>query len=103
MQMKTQAIPLLRQIMDRFPKATIILDHLSRAPVADGPPYAAAAEFFELAKYEQLYLKVTPINVSPKSWGKGAPETFFAQSDRRVRRLAHRLGLQFSQLRRHAV
>ncbi|MFY9770402.1 MAG: amidohydrolase family protein [Xanthobacteraceae bacterium] len=79
MQMKAQAIPLLRQIMDRFPKATIILDHLSRAPVADGPPYAAAAEFFELAKYERLCLKVTPINISPKSWGKGAPETFFAK------------------------
>ena len=80
MQMKAQAIPLLRQIMDRFPKATIILDHLSRAPVADGPPYAAAAEFFELAKYERLCLKVTPINISPKSWGKGAPETFFAKA-----------------------
>ena len=79
MQMKAQAIPLLRQIMDRFPKATIILDHLSRTPVADGPPYAAAAEFFELAKYERLCLKVTPINISPKSWGKGAPETFFAK------------------------
>jgi len=77
MQMKTQAIPLLRQIMDRFPKVTIILDHLSRAPAAGGPPYAAATEFFALAKYEQVYLKVTPINISPKSWGNGAPETFF--------------------------
>jgi predicted TIM-barrel fold metal-dependent hydrolase len=35
------------------------------------------AEFFALAKYGQLYLKVTPINVSPKSWGSGGPETFF--------------------------
>jgi len=77
MQMKTQAIPLLRQIMDRFPKVTIILDHLSRVPAADGQPYAAAAELFALAKYEQVYLKVTPINISPKSWGNGAPETFF--------------------------
>jgi predicted TIM-barrel fold metal-dependent hydrolase len=79
MQMKTQGIPLLRQIMDRFPKVTIILDHLARAPVADGPPYVAAAEFFALAKYEQLYLKVTPINVSPKSWGDGTAETFFGK------------------------
>src|SRR6201982_944767 len=77
MQMKTHGIPLLRQIMDRFPKVTIILDHLSRAPAADGPPYAAAAEFFALAKYQQLCLKVTPINLSPKSWGNGASETFF--------------------------
>jgi L-fuconolactonase len=77
MQMKTQGFPLLRQVMDHFPKVTIVLDHLARAPVADGPPYAAAAELFALAKYQQLYLKVTPINISPKSWGNGAPETFF--------------------------
>lgn len=79
MQMKQEGIPLLRQIMDRFPKVTIILDHLSRAPFADGPPYRAATEFFELAKYKQLYLKVTPINVTPKSWGKGTPESFFGK------------------------
>jgi L-fuconolactonase len=79
MQMKSQAIPLLRQIMDRFPKLSIVLDHLSRAPAADGPPYAAAAELFALARYERLYLKVTPINISPKSWGNGTPETFFGK------------------------
>jgi predicted TIM-barrel fold metal-dependent hydrolase len=79
MQMKTQAIPLLRQIMDRFPEVTIVLDHFSRAPVADGPPYAAAAQLFTLAKYDRLYLKVTPINISPKGWGEGAPETFFGR------------------------
>jgi predicted TIM-barrel fold metal-dependent hydrolase len=79
MQMKVQAIPLLREIMDRFPKLTIVLDHLARAPVADGPPYAAAADLFALAKYRQLYLKVTPINISSKDWAKGAPETFFGK------------------------
>jgi L-fuconolactonase len=79
MQMKHEGIPLLRQVMDQFPKVTIILDHLSRAPFADGPPYSAAADLFTLAKYEQVYLKITPVNVTPKSWGNGAPETFFGQ------------------------
>jgi predicted TIM-barrel fold metal-dependent hydrolase len=65
--------------MDRFPKVTMILDHLARAPFADGPPYTAAAEFFALAEYEQLHLKITPINVTPKSWGNGTPQTFFAK------------------------
>jgi predicted TIM-barrel fold metal-dependent hydrolase len=79
MQMKQEGLPLLRRIMDRFPKVTMILDHLARAPFADGPPYKAAAEFLELAKYKQVYLKITPVNVKPKSWGKGAPDTFFGK------------------------
>lgn len=79
MQMKQEGIPLLRQVMDRFPQVTIILDHLARAPFEDGPPYAKAEDFFALAKYQQVYLKVTPINVSPKTWGKATPETFFGK------------------------
>jgi predicted TIM-barrel fold metal-dependent hydrolase len=79
MQMKQEGIPLLRQVMDRFPKITMILDHFSRAPFEDGPPYANAQGLFDLAKYKQVYLKVTPINVTPKNWGKGAPETFFGK------------------------
>jgi predicted TIM-barrel fold metal-dependent hydrolase len=76
-QMKQEGMPLLRRIMDRFPKVTIILDHLSRTPFEDGPPYAKAAEFVALAKYRQVHLKITPINVTPKSWGKADPASFF--------------------------
>ena len=78
-QMRQEGIPLLRQIMDKFPKVTIILDHLSRTPFAEGPPYTGAADFLALAKYKQVYLKITPINVTPKNWGKGTPETFFGK------------------------
>jgi L-fuconolactonase len=79
-QMKQQGIPLLRQIMDKFPKVTMILDHLSQTPFQDGPPYANAGDFLALAKYPQVYLKITPINVTPKSgWGKGSAETFFGK------------------------
>ena len=38
-----------------------------------------AADFLALAKYKQVYLKITPINVTPKTWGKGTPETFFGK------------------------
>jgi predicted TIM-barrel fold metal-dependent hydrolase len=79
MQMKHEGIPLLRRIMDRFPEVTVILDHLSRAPFEDGPPFSAADDLFALARYEQVYLKITPVNVMPKSWGKGAPDTFFGK------------------------
>jgi L-fuconolactonase len=78
-QMKQEGIPLLRQIMDRFPNVTIILDHLSRTQFEDGPPYAKAAEFVALSKYKQVYLKITPINVTPKSWGKADPASYFGK------------------------
>jgi L-fuconolactonase len=58
---------------------TIILDHLSRTPFEDGPPYCGATEFLKLARYPQVYLKITPINITPKSWGRGSPETFFGK------------------------
>jgi L-fuconolactonase len=79
-QMKQEGIPLLRDIMDRFPKVTIILDHLSQSPFKEGPPYSGADEFLTLAKYKQVYLKITPVNWAPKGgWGKGDAHSFFAK------------------------
>ncbi|HEU5274159.1 MAG TPA: amidohydrolase family protein [Xanthobacteraceae bacterium] len=78
MQMTPQGFPQLRGLMERFPRVRMILDHLARPRLTDGPPYAADKDFFELARYPQVYLKVTPINVEPKEWGKATPDTFFA-------------------------
>jgi L-fuconolactonase len=77
MQMTPQGFPQLRGLMDRFPKVRIILDHLARPQLNDGPPFTADQPFFDLARYGQVFLKVTPVNVSPKEWGKATPETFF--------------------------
>jgi predicted TIM-barrel fold metal-dependent hydrolase len=77
MQMTPQGFPQLRGLMDRFPKVRIILDHLARPQLTDGPPYAADQAFFDLAKYGQVFLKVTPVNVEPKEWGKATPASFF--------------------------
>jgi L-fuconolactonase len=78
MQMTPQGFPQLRGLMERFPKVRIILDHLAQPQLVDGPPYTADLPFFELARYPQVFLKVTPVNVEPKTWGKAAPETFLA-------------------------
>jgi predicted TIM-barrel fold metal-dependent hydrolase len=77
MQMTPQGFPQLRGLMDRFPKVRIILDHLARPQLTDGPPFAADQPFFDLAKYGQVFLKVTPVNVEPKEWGKATPASFF--------------------------
>src|ERR1051326_2349771 len=71
MQMTPQGFPQLRGLMDRFPKVRIILDHLARPQLTDGPPFTADQPFFDLAKYGQVFLKVTPVNVEPKDRGKG--------------------------------
>jgi predicted TIM-barrel fold metal-dependent hydrolase len=77
MQMTPQGFPQLRGLMERFPKVRIILDHLARPKLVDGPPFEADKDFFDLARYGQVFLKVTPVNVSPKEWGRATPETFF--------------------------
>jgi predicted TIM-barrel fold metal-dependent hydrolase len=77
MQMTPQGFPQLRGLIERFPNVRMILDHLARPKLVDGPPYAADREFLELAKYPTVFLKLTPLNVSPDNWGKASPETWF--------------------------
>src|SRR4051812_8428591 len=77
MQMTPQGFPQLRGLIERFPNVRMILDHLARPKLVDGPPYAADQEFLELAKYPTVFLKLTPLNVSPENWGKATPQTWF--------------------------
>ena len=77
MQMRFKAFPQLKEILERFPKVRFIIDHLGRTEMADGPPYAAAAPLFELARYPNVYLKVTHRNFEEARNGKATPETFF--------------------------
>jgi L-fuconolactonase len=77
MQMRFKAFPQLQEMLERFPKVRFIIDHLGRTEMADGPPYAAAAPLFELARYPNVYLKVTHRNFEESRNGKATPETFF--------------------------
>lgn len=61
----------------RFPKVPIILDHLGRPEVADGPPYAAAQSLFDLAPIENIYMKLTPRIMGDSQKGAATPETLF--------------------------
>jgi predicted TIM-barrel fold metal-dependent hydrolase len=79
MQMTPEGFPQLRELMRRFPKVRIILDHLARPQLLDGPPYAADRDFFAFAENPNVYLKVTPLNYMPATWGKATPESFFGK------------------------
>jgi predicted TIM-barrel fold metal-dependent hydrolase len=77
MQMTVKAISQLVRMLERFPKVRVILDHLAKPSLADGPPYAAAVAVLDLAKFSNLYLKLTPRTVAEAQNGKAAHATFF--------------------------
>jgi len=61
----------------RFPKVKIILDHLSRPDISDGPPYKKASSLFDLQPFDNVHVKLTPRTVEKARNGQASPETFF--------------------------
>lgn len=70
-------LPGVTVLAKRFPGVPIILDHLGRPDVTDGPPYANARSLFDLAPIESIYLKLTPRIMSDCVKGAATPETLF--------------------------
>src|SRR5262249_45044349 len=64
---------------ERFPGVRIILDHLARPNLEDGPPYRAASALFEMARYPNVYLKATPRAFHEARRGQATPESFFGK------------------------
>ena len=62
-QLRAPGLPQLEAMLDRFPRARVILDHLARPETDDGPPYRKAAGLVALARYENLFRKLTTHNV----------------------------------------
>ena len=77
MQMTVKALPQLVRMLQRFPKVRVILDHLAKPTLSDGPPYTSASDVFALANYKNLYLKLTPRTVAESQAGKASHATFF--------------------------
>jgi L-fuconolactonase len=75
--MTIKAIPQLVHILERFSKVPVLLDHLAKPTLSDGPPYNGAADLFRLAPYKNLYLKLTPRTVAEAESGKATHATFF--------------------------
>jgi len=79
MQMSASGIPQLVKMIERFPNVKVLLDHMARPTLDDGPPYAGAASLFGLARYPSVYLKLTKRNFEQANSGKATPATFFAK------------------------
>jgi predicted TIM-barrel fold metal-dependent hydrolase len=70
-------LPMVAQLAERFPTVKIVLDHCARPILEDGPPYAACAELFELARYGNVYMKITPRTFDLAQAAPGGAEAFF--------------------------
>ncbi|HZD21388.1 MAG TPA: amidohydrolase family protein, partial [Burkholderiales bacterium] len=66
-QLRAGALGQLQSMLARFPKARVLLDHMARPVVDDAAPLVG------MAKYENLYLKLTTHNV------RELPQGFFAR------------------------
>jgi len=78
-QLRAEGLPQLRAVLERFPQVRIVLDHMARPVLGDGPPYAAASGLFSLARYRNLHLKLSTHNVRESRGGKATPESFFGR------------------------
>jgi predicted TIM-barrel fold metal-dependent hydrolase len=76
LQMTADGIPMLTTLLVRFPKIRLLLDHLARPKLADGPPYAAAQSLFDLATYPGVYLKLTNRTLTAASEAASTPSAF---------------------------
>lgn len=70
-------LPQVRMLAETFPDVNIILDHLGRPDVLDGPPYTNAASLFALADLTNIYLKLTPRIFADVQKNQASAETFF--------------------------
>ncbi len=70
-QMRIEAVPQLRILLERFPETVVILDHLASASAQGGSPFAVAQPLFELASIPHVYLKMTVRNVRMIAEGGG--------------------------------
>jgi predicted TIM-barrel fold metal-dependent hydrolase len=64
-QMRLSAADQLISVLERYPSARIVLDHMAYPPIAPGQERAAFDELAPLAKYPQLHLKLTIRNIEP--------------------------------------
>jgi L-fuconolactonase len=77
LQMTAAGLPQVEHVLERFPGVRVILDHLARPLLEDGPPYAAADSLWRLARFPGVYLKVTERNIVGAAAGRATPESFF--------------------------
>lgn len=72
-----EGLSMVAELAGRFPTVKIALDHCTRPELEDGPPYARCETLFALAKYDNVYLKITPRTFDLAQAAPGGADAFF--------------------------
>lgn len=70
-------VPMVAELAARFPDVKIAVDHCARPVLEAGLPYPACTALFELAKYDNVYMKITPRTFDLAQVAPGGAEAFF--------------------------
>jgi predicted TIM-barrel fold metal-dependent hydrolase len=63
--------------IERYPQVTVCLEHMWSQPMGD-PPYSGFQPMWDMARYPNVRLKITPNNSHQSREGRGTPKDFFA-------------------------
>lgn len=77
LQMRSNALDMAQHVVERFPGVKVLVDHLARPRLDDGPPYAAAGDLWALARYSNVYMKFSPYTYRESAEGKSTTRAFF--------------------------
>jgi L-fuconolactonase len=92
----TEGFSELESVLSKFRDVRFFLDHAGRADYTSGPPFESAASLLRLAKYPNLYLKITSVNFLSKGKGVGAAGSDCAKAGVRIRGRPSGVGVQLS-------
>jgi L-fuconolactonase len=76
---RDESLDQIKTVLARFPEVPLVIDHLGRPPITDGPPYRAAETYFELADFPNLYLKYTRSGLDSMIKGEADPVCFMTR------------------------
>ena len=63
LQVRIPGMAMVKNMIERFPKVNVIVDHMMGVEFDDGAPFAKAAPLFDLVRYPNVHLKVSSNNV----------------------------------------
>jgi predicted TIM-barrel fold metal-dependent hydrolase len=69
----------VENVLRDYPDVSLILEHVTRPQIRQGPPYDGIADLLRLSRYKNLYLRMTPRTFVAAREGRASPETYLVK------------------------